>query len=145
LSRQNSLLNFFKPSSGTRACPSVFLVSEDDDLDDPPAVQEFFLLKLSFFVILYFCRFFISMNISINKFITNKLRWFFKYKALQQVSAIVGSHLQRKSVLMDIRRLEYCRVLRTTYHVTSGGYSVDNLVLISYCKNCKRCYKNRKY
>jgi hypothetical protein len=48
LSRHNSKLNFLKPSSGTRTSPPVILVGEDDDPDDPTAVQEeCLLLKLS--------------------------------------------------------------------------------------------------
>jgi hypothetical protein len=33
------MLNIFKPDSETRTSPPVFLVIEDDDLDDPPAFK----------------------------------------------------------------------------------------------------------
>ena len=49
LSRLTSVLDFFKPSSGTGTYPFVLLGIGYDDPDDPPAVQkESLLLKLSF-------------------------------------------------------------------------------------------------
>jgi hypothetical protein len=39
-SRQNSMLDFFKSSSGTSASPSMLLDTGDDDPDDTPTVQE---------------------------------------------------------------------------------------------------------
>ena len=53
LSLQNSLLNIFKPDSETRISPPVFLVTEDDDLGDPPSFKrKCLLLKSNLFVIL---------------------------------------------------------------------------------------------
>jgi len=37
---QTSLLDFFRPSLGTRVSPPVLLGTEDGDQDDPPTVQE---------------------------------------------------------------------------------------------------------
>lgn len=49
LSRLTSMLDFFKPSSGTGTYPDILLGIGYDDPDDQPAVQEeSLLLKLSF-------------------------------------------------------------------------------------------------
>jgi hypothetical protein len=40
LSRQTSVLDFFKSSSGTHESPLVLLDIGDDDPDDPPTVKE---------------------------------------------------------------------------------------------------------
>jgi hypothetical protein len=40
LSHKKTMLNFFKPSSGTCASLPVSLDIADDDPDDPPTVQE---------------------------------------------------------------------------------------------------------
>jgi hypothetical protein len=39
LSRQSSVLDFFKSSSGTLASPPVLLDTADDGPDDPPTIQ----------------------------------------------------------------------------------------------------------
>ena len=64
LSRLTSMLDFFKPSSGTGIYPAVLLGIGYDDPDAPPPVQkESLLLRLSF--VDSFCKFFMCLNISI--------------------------------------------------------------------------------
>ena len=48
MSRLTSMIDFFKPSSGTGTSPAIVLGIGYDDPDDPPAGQEESLLKLSF-------------------------------------------------------------------------------------------------
>lgn len=65
LSRQCSVLTFFKSSSGTRASPPVPLDIGDDDLHDQPAVKKevshlYNAIFLSDFVFLYI---FVSLNL----------------------------------------------------------------------------------
>jgi hypothetical protein len=62
------VLDFFKPFSGTGTYPAVLLGIGYDDPDDPPAVQEESLLLKLFLFVDSFCKFFISMNISIFMF-----------------------------------------------------------------------------
>jgi len=38
--RQSSVVDFVKSSSGTRSSPPISLVTEEDDSDDLPVVQE---------------------------------------------------------------------------------------------------------